>query len=57
MSAFLVFQDWRESQGTQVLLEVLVFQVWMAVMEPEVPEELQDSLGKWDLKENRVFLD
>lgn len=37
---------------TQVLLEVLVFQVWMDVMEPKEREEILDFLDKMDPEEN-----
>lgn len=38
---------------TQVLLEVLVFQVWTDVTEPEEREEILDFLENMDLMENR----
>lgn len=38
---------------TPVLLEVLVFQVWMDVTEPEEREEILDFLENMDLMENR----
>lgn len=38
---------------TRVLLEVLVFQVWMDVTEPEEREEILAFLEKMDLMENR----
>lgn len=37
---------------TRVLLEVLVFQVWMDVTEPEEKEEILDFLENMDLMEN-----
>lgn len=55
MSASLVFRVWRESRVTQVLLEVLVFLVWMDVTEPEERGEILDLLENLDPMENRVF--